>query len=125
MEGWIPAGGHFIEADVIRWTEGVFGPRRGKSIRAMKLGERIVTAEVLLFLAGKAIFHTSGSSILHWLVVMVFGLPAALSGFSVVQQVWQFLLPSTTWQYVVGLVAAAATGTIAITRLAVKGTGSP
>ncbi len=44
MEGWIPAGGHFIEPDVTRWTEGVFGPRRGKSIRARKLGERIVTA---------------------------------------------------------------------------------
>jgi hypothetical protein len=56
---------------------------------------------------------------------MVFGLPAALAGFSVVQQIRHLLLPSTTWQYAVGLVAAAATGTIAITRLAVKGTGSP
>src|SRR6266851_6000070 len=47
MADWIPTAGHFIEADVIRWTEGVFSPRRPKNVRAPKLGERVVTAEVL------------------------------------------------------------------------------
>ena len=46
MAEWIPTGEHFIEADVIRWKEGVFLPRRGKG-RAPKLGDRVVSAEVL------------------------------------------------------------------------------
>jgi hypothetical protein len=46
MAEWIPTGDQFIEADVIRWTEGVFRPRRGKG-RAAKLGERLLVAEVL------------------------------------------------------------------------------
>jgi len=42
----IPTGDHFIEADVIRWKEAVFKPRRKKG-RAVKLGDRVVVAEVL------------------------------------------------------------------------------
>jgi hypothetical protein len=46
MTDWIPVGGGFIDADVIRWKEPVYEKRgwRGKSVRA---GERVVTAEVL------------------------------------------------------------------------------
>jgi hypothetical protein len=47
MADWISTVGHFIEADVIRWTEGVFRPRRRKNVKAPKLGDRVVTAEVL------------------------------------------------------------------------------
>lgn len=42
---WIEAG-DFIAADVIRWTEAVFD-RKGRSKKAVKIGERRVTAEVL------------------------------------------------------------------------------
>ena len=42
----IPTGDHFIEADVIRWKEAVFKPWRKKG-RAVKLGDRVVVAEVL------------------------------------------------------------------------------
>lgn len=42
----IPTGDHFIEADVIRWKEAVFKPRRKKG-RAVKLGDRVVVAEIL------------------------------------------------------------------------------
>lgn len=45
MAPWIPAK-DFIEADVIRWEEGVFDRRRrGKD--ASRIGERVVVAEVL------------------------------------------------------------------------------
>lgn len=50
MAEWIPCGKGFIEADVIRWKEAVWGPRNakrpgpGKNIR---IGDRLVTAEVL------------------------------------------------------------------------------
>ncbi|MCR2832393.1 hypothetical protein [Parerythrobacter lacustris] len=44
MDKWLPAE-DFIEADVIRWTEGIFDSRRkGK---AQRIGERLVAAEVL------------------------------------------------------------------------------
>lgn len=48
MTEWIPCGDGFIEADVIRWKEGVWerrGPRQGG--RAIKIGDRLVIAEVL------------------------------------------------------------------------------
>ena len=44
---WVPCGSGFIEADVIRWTEGVWRrprPRRGK---AVNIGDVLVVAEVL------------------------------------------------------------------------------
>lgn len=44
MDDWVKAD-DFIPADVIRWTEGIFDRRRkGK---AQRIGERLVTAEVL------------------------------------------------------------------------------
>jgi hypothetical protein len=46
MLQWIPVG-MVIEADVIRWKEGIYerkGPRQGRVVR---IGDRLVTAEVL------------------------------------------------------------------------------
>lgn len=43
---WIECGGDFIEADVIRWTEAVW-QKRSRRARPTKVGQRIVTAEVL------------------------------------------------------------------------------
>lgn len=45
MSDWMPVGDGFIEADVIRWKEPVFKNRRRG--RPARLGERLVTAEVL------------------------------------------------------------------------------
>jgi hypothetical protein len=48
MAEWVPiqAGG-FVVADVIRWKEGVYKARRSRKTKAPRLGDRIVTAEVL------------------------------------------------------------------------------
>jgi hypothetical protein len=44
MDQWIPAT-DFIAADVVRWTEGIYDRRkRGKALR---IGERLVAAEVI------------------------------------------------------------------------------
>lgn len=44
MDQWVPAT-DFIAADVIRWTEGIYDRRkRGKALR---IGERLVAAEVI------------------------------------------------------------------------------
>jgi hypothetical protein len=47
MTTWIPAGRNFIPADVIRWTEPVWKPRRSKKAKPLKIGLRQITAEVL------------------------------------------------------------------------------
>ena len=44
---WVSCGGGFIEADVIRWTEAVWWKSRRKRSRAVKIGDRVVIAEVL------------------------------------------------------------------------------
>lgn len=44
---WISAKDGFIEADVVRWTEGIYEKRRGKKAKARRLGERQVAAEVI------------------------------------------------------------------------------
>src|SRR5690349_4824836 len=48
MAEWIPCGGDFIQADVIRWKEGVWEKRsRRRNARAINVGGRNVVAEVL------------------------------------------------------------------------------
>src|ERR1700687_988145 len=47
MPKWIPCGGGFIEADVIRWKEAVWRRSKRKRRRAVRLGDGRVTAEVI------------------------------------------------------------------------------
>ena len=44
---WIPCGCGFIEADVIRWNEGVWKQPRRRRGRAVNIGDRVIVAEVL------------------------------------------------------------------------------
>jgi len=44
---WISCGAAFIDADVIRWKEAAWPRAKRKGGRAVKLGERMITAEVL------------------------------------------------------------------------------
>jgi hypothetical protein len=48
MSEWIPIqDGDFIVADVIRWKEGVYAQQRSRKRKAPRLGDRLMTAEVL------------------------------------------------------------------------------
>jgi hypothetical protein len=47
MTEWVAVGGGFIEADVIRWKEGVFERRGHRGRRVVKAGDQVMTAEVL------------------------------------------------------------------------------
>jgi len=48
MAEWIPIQDEgFIPADVIRWKEGVYSRRRSRKKKAPRLGDRLITAEVL------------------------------------------------------------------------------
>ena len=45
-ENWIPCSSGFVEADVVRWLEAVWKTGRRKGSRPVKVGERIVIAQV-------------------------------------------------------------------------------
>ena len=47
MTEWVQVGGGFIQADVIRWKEGVFERRGARGRRVVLAGDRGITAEVL------------------------------------------------------------------------------
>lgn len=47
MAVWLDCADGFIQADVIRWREGIWQRRGPKGARAIKLGDREVIAEVL------------------------------------------------------------------------------
>lgn len=47
MTVWLECADGFIQADVIRWREGIWQRRGPKGARAIKLGDREVIAEVL------------------------------------------------------------------------------
>lgn len=47
MGKWVAADGGFIEADVIRWKESVYERRKKKRGKSPRIGERLITAEVL------------------------------------------------------------------------------
>ncbi|MBS0220934.1 MAG: hypothetical protein JSR91_09350 [Proteobacteria bacterium] len=80
-------------------------------------------AGLAVFVIGKVTFHTGRSPVVRWLIGMAFGIPAAIAGFSLVQQVWPLVMTSTPWQYIVGAIAAVATGATIVVRLG--GVGSP
>ncbi|MBX3492644.1 MAG: hypothetical protein KF899_06775 [Parvibaculum sp.] len=67
----------------------------------------------LIFGLGQAALATSRSSLLRFLVVGVFTIPAALMGYGMMLEIWQLAMSPSIWQHafgaVVGLVVAVAT----------------
>lgn len=48
MSEWVPIQDDgFVAADVIRWQEGIYKPRRSRKAKPARIGDQIVTAEVL------------------------------------------------------------------------------
>ena len=47
MIQWVSASDGFIAANVMRWKEGVFKPRRSQKGKPLRIGEQLVTDEVL------------------------------------------------------------------------------
>lgn len=47
MTVWLDCADGFIQADVIRWQEGIWERRGPKGARSMKIGDREVIAEVI------------------------------------------------------------------------------
>ena len=61
---WVPCGSGFIEADVIRWNEGVWQKPRRRRGRAVNIGDRVVIAEVVRDEGGWVDLLVRGCSVL-------------------------------------------------------------
>lgn len=56
MAKWIPCSSGFIEADVVRWNEAVWKTGRRKGSKPVKVGARIVTAQIIRIDASDWVF---------------------------------------------------------------------
>ncbi|ABS63449.1 MULTISPECIES: hypothetical protein [Parvibaculum] len=70
----------------------------------------------LVFGLGQAALATSHSSVLRFLTVGVFAVPAALVGYGMVLEIWQLTMPMSAWQYVFGVAAGLAAACSVVIR---------
>jgi hypothetical protein len=76
-------------------------------------------AGAMTFVIGQAVFASSRSLVIRWMIILLFAVPAAIAGYSVVIQVSELgLVPSPIWQQVFAVIGAAFIGGTAIARLA-------
>jgi hypothetical protein len=47
MTRWIPCGARFVEGDDLRWLEAVWKPKARRNDKAMKIGGRMIVAQVV------------------------------------------------------------------------------
>jgi len=47
MAKWIPCGATFVEGDDLRWLEAVWKPKARKNVKPVKIGGRIIVAQVI------------------------------------------------------------------------------
>lgn len=73
----------------------------------------------MTFVIGHVVFATSRSLIIRWLVILLFAVPAAIAGYSVVMQISELgLVPAPVWQHIFAVIGATVIGGTAIARLA-------
>jgi hypothetical protein len=73
----------------------------------------------MVFAIGQLVFASSRSLVIRWLIILLFAIPAAIAGYSMVQQFSEALglVPSPVWQQVFAVIAALAVGGTVIARL--------
>ena len=47
MPKWMPFNGRFVVGDVYRWREPVWKPKARKTSKAVKIGERLIIAQLM------------------------------------------------------------------------------
>lgn len=70
-----------------------------------------------VFVAGKVAFSNTRSLVLRWLVGLLFAVPAALAGYSLVLQLSEFGVPSFVWRHAFAIIGGALTGFAVFTQL--------
>lgn len=80
----------------------------------------------MIFGVGQAISSTTRWAALRWIVILLFGVPAVIAGYSMMLHFSeQFGMPSPIWRHIFAAVAGAATGFTAVARLGAGSTRPP
>jgi hypothetical protein len=78
-----------------------------------------LVAGAMVYAIGQAVFASSRSLVIRWIVILLFAIPAAIAGYSTVEQFSDVmgLVPFPIWRQVFAVVGALAVGGTAIARL--------
>jgi hypothetical protein len=80
----------------------------------------------MIFGVGQAISSTTRWAALRWIVILLFGIPAVIAGYSMMLHFSeQFGMPSPIWRHIFAAVAGAATGLTVVVRLGAGSTRPP
>jgi hypothetical protein len=72
---------------------------------------------VIVFVAGQLAFSHSRSLAVRWMIVLLFALPAAVAGYSLILQLSELRIASIVWRHAVALIGSAIIGFTAIAQL--------
>jgi hypothetical protein len=75
-------------------------------------------AGVIAFLIGQLAFSRSRSLAMRWTIILLFAVPAAITGYSLVLQLSRLGVPSAAWRHALAIIGAVIVGFTAIAQLA-------
>ena len=99
----------FIGLSVAYWALNA-----GAGVASVLLG---FGAGVLVYVLGQFVFSRSRSIAMRWMIVLLFALPAAIAGYSLIFQVSELVVPSISWRHIFAVIGAMVVGFTALARL--------
>lgn len=76
-----------------------------------------LAAGVIVFLIGQLVCARSRSLAVRWTIALLFALPAAVAGYSLVLQLAELGVPSIAWRHAMAVIGAALIGFAALRKL--------
>jgi hypothetical protein len=76
-----------------------------------------LAAGVVVFVIGQFAFSRSHSLAVRWMIALLFALPAAVAGYSLVLQLSELGVPSIAWRHALAVIGAAIIGFTTIAQL--------
>jgi len=90
----------------------------GAGVASILIG---LSAGVIVFVVGRFALSHSHSLAARWIIVLLFALPAAVAGYSLVFQLSEIGVPSIVWRHALGILGAMIIGVTAIMQVARSG----
>jgi hypothetical protein len=94
---------------------GFWALNAGAGIASVIIG---LIAGVIVFVIGKLAFSCSRSPAVRWMIALLFVLPAAIAGYSLVLQLSQLSVPSNAWRHALAIVGGVIIAFAATVQLA-------
>lgn len=71
---------------------------------------------LFVFVVGQIAFLRTRSPVVRWAVALLFAVPAAIAGYSMMLQLSEFAIPSIAWRHIFALIGSVIIGGTAITQ---------